>query len=37
MDALRALKLRELRTLAESIGAQLKEGLTPSKANGVPS
>lgn len=37
MAELRALKLRELRTLAETIGQQLKDGLTPSKANGARS
>lgn len=37
MAELRALKLRELRTLAETIGTQLRDALTPSKANGVPS
>lgn len=37
MQELRALKLRELKTLAETIGAQLKDGLAPSKSNGARS
>jgi hypothetical protein len=37
MADLRALKLRELKDLADAIGSQLKEGLTPSKPNGARS
>lgn len=37
MAELRALTLAELRTLAETIGEQLKAGLTPSKQNGARS